>query len=251
MKSYGTRSIVLNGGETLSVGQQQTIQAVHLYGAATTDVGNADIGVADLYRIITTDTDATAPSDKSLFASAVMDLTITNVSEEVTLPDATVIKPPLEVDIYEVVFKKVPQNVNSAYSIFAEANTDTSAIPGFTNKLSILDRGATPFQFPQAIRVSGMKVLKKTKYFIPYGNSVTYQMRDARNRWFNTADVEQNNSFVAPSRATRSLLVIYKIVSGLTSADPEARPGRLAFGASRTYTYKILKDNQNYATTVL
>lgn len=249
LKNVGTKTIIYNGSTPLTTtgDQKQSVAAVHLYGCSPENVPvvSTEIGLADLRRIINQDIDTGAASDKAYFASAIMDITMTNISPPVTLPDTGAsVNPPLEVDLYDIVYRK-EIDTNSLQEFFNGCTNATIPITSGGSWTDVSQRGWTPFDTTQALALGGIKILRKTKYFVPYGDSVTYQVRDPRNRMFRRQDVYNDTKtigFLSPgARATRSVLVVCKPVAGI--APGSGTTSFLKIGATRKYSYKIMKEN--------
>lgn len=243
LKNIGSRTCIRNDSTVMnSATGGQTIQGFHLYGTYSTDSSN-ELGNGDLYTIMTTDTSSSKATQSLFFSSAVMDLTMTNVSSAVDLNDAPT-HPALEVDIYDCVWRKEDAgNHADVFSLFSQALTATELLPSTgAAKYSPVSRGFTPFDVVQANKESGMKILKKTKFFIPYLDSITYQIRDPKNRKFNRRDIENQASFIGPKGCTRTLIIIMKPVTGF----PSLTVGTLSVGATRKYQYKVMENNTDY-----
>jgi len=252
-KQIGTKTLVYNGSTDLETfgDQQQNIGACHLYAASPLDDVSAvnEIGLKDLRTMLAQDPETQNPTDKVMFASAVLDITMTNTSPQITLPNEDTQRPPLEVDVYDIIYRK-ESDWQSLTELFNQTLNETNAITsGGTQSLNILARGWTPFDATQALATTGIKILRKTKYFIPYLDSVTYQVRDPRNRSLTRSDVyntSKTRGYLAPKgRATRTILIVSKPVAGLAPNDPLLQTSNLRVGATRKYSYKIMQTNQD------
>jgi len=252
LAKVGTRTVIYNGSFPITTqgDQKQSVGATHLYGCSPQDVPtvSTEVGLADLRRIINQDPNLTSGADTVYFSSAVMDVTMTNISPTITMPDTGAqINPPVEVDLYDIVYRK-ECDFNSLQEAFNAGLTATPNVTSGGSWTDVSQRGWTPFAATQALSVCGIKILKKTKYFIPYGDSVTYQIRDPRNRRFRRQDVyntAKTVGFLAPNgRANRSVLVVCKPVAGIAPSGT-VTTSFLKVGATRTYGYKVLQSNQD------
>lgn len=179
---------------------------------------------------------------KIMFHSAIMDVTIRNVStvnngtSDVAAPEAA-----LELDVYEIIMRKeTSNNAQNFYSLSALLNTyDEPEIGGTGTGISIQDRGATPFEFGSAIGRWGLKILKKTKYFIPNGQTITFQNRDPKRRVCRYGDLTKTEGFNM-SGWTRHYYLIWKLVPGLTQGTTATTyKASIAVGSTRKYMYKV------------
>ena len=181
-------------------------------------------------------------NSKIMFHSAVMDVTIRNVSTvnngttDLAAPEAA-----LELDVYEIIMRKeTSDNANNFYSLSALLNTyDEPEIGGTGTGIAIQDRGATPFEFGSTIARWGLKILKKTKYFIPNGQTITFQNRDPKRRVCRYGDLTKTEGFNMPGW-TRHYYLIWKLVPGLTQGTTATTyKASIAVGSTRKYMYKV------------
>lgn len=221
-----TKTMLINDAyDVTNVINEQTFSAYMLYGLYGQDkngfAGNSDVArVLQNYPVTST----------AIFKSAIMDMTLVNKG---TIS--------LEVDLYHVVFWKKNNDKNFDDTVTrAVAETDLTA---GTTTLSLKTRGATPFDIPQIMRQTGMKILKKIKYFLGAGNCATYQIRDARNRRFPTsalpANLAVNEEFILPGW-TQGIIVVHKPVAGFQN---QAAP--ISIGCTRKYAYATM-ESSNY-----
>jgi len=215
--------------------QEQSVCAISLYGGSGTNAaettGNRDMrdliaemvaGAGNTYNITN--------GAKFNFYSAVMDLTIVNEAS-----DEELLSQLMEVDLYEISYRRTTSDdVNNISALYAAALGDTLEL-GTGAKPQITFRGVTPFELTQAIRAGGLKILKKTKYFIPANGAVTYQYRDPRN-WMMTPKGLDADDYRIQGR-TRTLLIIAKPVD---SANIDQG---LRVGVTRTYKFTIQNTN--------
>lgn len=184
---------------------------------------------------------------KVMFQSAVMDITLRNTSQIVTSIGPTVYGPApeasIELDLYEMYMRQEASDganpINNAMSGILDA-WDDKEIGGAGNGISIGDRGASPFEMGTPLGRFGVKVIKKTKYFIPNGQTITYQARDPKRHVIHYGDLERQEGW---NRAgwTRIYFLIYKLVPGLTPGSTAIGQYRCSIdlGTSRKYMYKV------------
>lgn len=237
----GTTTTVYNGSLTQSIagGKTQGYLAVHLYGhnggtiaigGQSWEFGQADINylVSQDDRIITTGTKLS----KFRFTSAVLDITAKNTSTafEGVIPD-------LEVDLYVIKYTS-QSDQKTLYELSYEAASrvqDVSGTPSTT--INLETRGVTPFDIVTMASM-GVKVVSKQKFFLPAGNTFTYQYRDPRNHHYGHDNAYDNDGYVLPKQ-TVTLLCLFKPVVG-----GSATTSKLSVGATRTYRYGIIGENQ-------
>lgn len=239
LKMKGTRQAMNNSVYTVSsVASQQSVCTWVLYGgrvdgAVSTAVQRGYDDMNDIRRKDFLLGDATgdaqfrwAPGDVKWFVkTAVMDLTIQNT---------TAAQFALELDVYEFTCGIFQNDAgDSVEAALAYYNQDTYIPGGAANwtTIDLTDRGATPFELGPAMQKIRMKILKKTKYFIPYGDTVTYQIRDTRIRTFTHA-VYRNNA--CTTKHTRGVMIIAKPV--VASGD---QIGTYQVGCTRKYKYVV------------
>lgn len=230
----GTVSFVMNGANAqlapaaVAGVNKQLIQYVHLYGKNGTAVTTArDIGANDQRRIAQDMLSVVDDTAKIMFKSAVVDITCTNQ----IVPEQSNYEGPLEVDIYHIIYPtKKERPASGMNDIFTDALAQTETIGAFP-KVEIEDRGATPFQMPQAISISGMKILSKKKRFLQYGQSFTLQIRDPRNRLKELVPMTDKVCFYDPG-----VTQTFMIVARPTAIIGTEQVFSLITGATRTYT---------------
>lgn len=180
---------------------------------------------------------------KILFQSAVLDFTLRNncINPQSGLSDNSF---QLEVDIYEVSCRKdfvVGINAGTIYGTLGLAidgeQASERALNGVGSSIRPTDRGATPWECTSALSKLGLKIYKKTKYFIPAGNVITYQMRDPKKHKLSFRDI---GTEAGPNRPglTRWLLINYKMIPGISLGATSAQE-RISVGITRKYMYKI------------
>lgn len=186
-------------------------------------------------------------STKMFFKSAVLDMTIRNVSSVGDDIQAAA-DVPLELDIYEMSSKcRMVENDagtalkqwNNIPETFLEALENTFAIDGAGTKCDLNLRGVTPWENTFALSRYKYKIHKKTKYRIGRGNSITYQFRDPKNRTTSHNALGDLAGFNKPGW-THNLLIVYKSVPGYSvGTSPNDIQERIEIGYTRKYTYKV------------
>lgn len=264
-KELGTRTVLFNDSiaQQWSTAAQQGCVTLALYSITNATLGYLnDLNNIGSYENTANPTAAAGitveQSTKYLFQSAVMDLTIRNTSKRVVNESPTYELDPncsLELDVYEMSFKEDSNNSTQSFtSMSAVLNAyDTQQIGGTGSGISIEDRGATPFELPVALGRMKVKVWRKTKYFIPAGQTITHQMRDPKRHVIRQGDLQTtagNDGWNRPG-LTKILFLIYKPVPGLTvgTAVGNTQPS-ITVGSSRKYMYKVEganEDRERYA----
>lgn len=227
-KGLASRTVVFNNQITVGVQTSaQTYAIVHLYSFKGLNSGiAAEAPADDLQQIFSKDSNVAA--SKLHFKSAVLDVTFNGFPGDEITSDW-----PMEVDVYEVGYKK-RTSPSSFHAFITAAENQAATMTGYSS-VRLVDRGVTPFDLPQLARM-GVVVLKKTKYFLSRGGSTfTYQIRDPKNRWISGAnlDLEAAETEFVRGGWTRSLLFVIKNVPGGTVVD-----GAIStIGVTRKYCY--------------
>lgn len=237
--SVATRSVLFNN--TLQIGgtaAAQTVGTISLYGWRGTVATDA-VGTADVRTMTQRDADIDATNEKWRFTSGVLDCTASNIGGA-----------PLEVDVYEVIktgrSRVTNGNLNLEYTaMLAATDPQPSGAGGAYTNPTIFTRGWTPFNCSLA-SVKGIKIIKKTKYFLPEGETFTYQIRDPKNHWVGGEDINDasGNEFCKEGM-TRMLFIVAKSVVGSLSDTFE-----LVVGCTRSYHYKVYQSNKHYDGTL-
>ena len=224
-------------------------------------------------------------STKVIFKSAVFDLTLTNTSyDRIGSVNNINANYTLEVDVHVVTMKKpmsylstvqvlspayptppisfpqvVKETLTTIDDCVAYAEADIKKIGGDDSKIfdvskKKFNRGGTLWDTPQALSLFGMKILSKKKYFIPGGQTMTYQMRDAKRRV-----MMQDWNGIGSNKPgwTKFLYITYKLCPGvgvMGEAELFQIRTRLSVGVTRKYSYKIegvndIRDNYNPVTS--
>lgn len=240
LKQAGLRTVLFNSKGSLSNGPgYQEVVCLSLYGIAGTIDGNRTFGFNDMYRVFKNDPDivqtGAAPgnvpkSGKLQFGSAVLDVTLRNLSADIEM----------EMDLYYGWFRKdddatlAKANTNPQYK-YDNAPADLIA-PGNT-PTNIGERGATLFDKPAGISATGYHITKKVKMILAPGQSTFIQHRDAKNYMVDWTNVQDCG--YAKKGLTFGIWVVFK-PSVTASTDAVAT---LGVGATRKYSYAVVEDN--------
>lgn len=251
-RELGTRTVLINDNitQTVSSGGTQGCLTLALYPFVNT----WNLWLNDMNQIgqLENEGNPTAlngatinQNSKILFQSAIMDITLRNIS---TFRSAGVdnisADAALELDIYELYMRKEPStpdaDTNNWSSVTKMLNRyDDPEIGGTGTGIAISDRGATPFEFGAQMARSGIKILKKTKFFIPNGQTITWQCRDPKKHVCRYGDLETNDGWVKPGW-TRVFYLVYKLVPGLTQGSTDnTYKAVISVGVTRKYSYKV------------
>jgi len=260
-KDMGSRTVVFNYADvfTNTTGGNHGVAYMALYPGASDTGTTGKVWLNDLTNMsgyentgnptaaagITIDNNT-----KWVFKSAILDITFRNSS---TLNVGGVQTPAseakLEVDVYEFISGKVWQDTGStsqtAVDAFGKGSSNTLNIGGAGTGIDISTRGATPWDIPMALGYYKIKILRKTKYFVNNGDTFTYQIRDPKRRVMMQESMQRIGGPNVP-RWTRHLLVIFKLVPGLTvGSAPATYTESLTFGLTRKYFYKVEGANED------
>lgn len=249
-KDLGTRTVVFNATYSASnnVSGNHTLAEFALYPVQSTS-GQLN----DMNNIMGTEVgDWTAAkggvadaTTKIIFKSAVIDLTFRNQSTFTTTVGGTVLdsRAKLETDIYEIIssypFDDSSGTYNGVGACLTAGAGDTLNIGGAGTGLALALRGVTPWDFPAALSRFKLKILKKTKFMTPNGDTFTYQIRDPRRHVANKLSL---TTAQGPNRIgwTRFILIISKLVPGLVIGSGDSTfQESLSIGVTRKYFYKI------------
>lgn len=261
MKLVGTRQYLKNTAGSIDNGTlgQQTWDSIVLYGYGPNG-GAAGIsrGYNDVNDIVANDTllnntlndpslRLSGGSSRLFFDTGILDITFQNNST-VTIGGVSV-QAGVEMDIYEFSASKNIDRVdahdgssNYTYHQFITnlAATDNVTQGAGLTQISPYDRGATPFEFGTQMFQAGIKIQKKTKYFLPYGNTCTFQLRDAKNHELRIRDIINN-----PQPGTyfcKGVFVIAKVLPS-QAASASSQFLSISFGATRKYKYKVFSSS--------
>lgn len=245
-RDLGSRTYLKNGtAQLLAVNPAtnvQTIGEIALYpvnGQATID--------QDLFNLAGDDTNI-PNAGKFLLQSAVLDLTIVNrsVNEGVAVP--------IEFDIYLMragkSFLGNPVG-GTLQTCFTDGFNETANIGGAGTAMAITRRGVTPFEATQALSKYRLRILKKTKYTIGGGHSITYQIRDPRRHVFEKGWIQDqgpsptNDNANAPG-VTQFLFFIARLQPGYNAGNSTLD---VDIGYTKKYMYKTDEANGDEART--
>jgi len=186
---------------------------------------------------------------KYLFQSGIMDITVRNTSDLQTAAGVfnQVGEAKLELDVYEISVKKNARdatgNFNSLLSILRDGEYAQTINAG--TALTLTQRGTTPWDLPASLSKFGVKIWKKTKFFIPNNDTITYQIRDPKRHVLTRRELTQAEGCNYPGM-TRFILMIFKLVPGLTiGPNVNEYRARINVGTTRKYMYKIEGFNQS------
>lgn len=256
MKLVGTRTRVFNDYNTnTSFAGQQLFTSYVLYGSHSTNANADEQGYNDINRLMQTDYliydvtgDAQGRSSggdtKIAFDTGIFDITITNVSAG----GDPLITFAIELDLYEFTCNgKFDKDLSTGiagpslhqYLVNRVGDQATSG-PGAV-VIDPTDRGVTPFEMGVQLRQSGTKIVRKTKYFIPYGDCITYQIRDSKNHMVSSQKL-QTDMPICTSFA-KGIIAVAKIIPG--NYNPNNYSASIAFGLTRKYKYKIFQNAYN------
>lgn len=223
LKTHGKRHVVLNDSSGVSIASNvQGYGSFVVYGITGSGTG----GHNDMTRIAAADSANFGVASKVHFNSAVLDLTFSNVGGE----SASTI----ELDIYEFYYRRTNNFANMtdlALNLLATS-------PNIGAGLSLTTVGTTFFQVPQLGEY--VRITKKTKFFVPIDDQMTYQMRDPGNKVFNTQDFVTDGTVNESGKRgwTKGIAFIAKGVPTLASG---AGAIEYAWGVTRTYSYSVIQ----------
>lgn len=257
-RELGTRTVLWNDtiNQTQTTAGLQSCLTLGLFGAKN---GSKDY-LNDLKIISTLENfgDPTAlaggtvdQSTKMIFTSAVMDITIRNSSTFTQTANQPQLdgRAAIELDMYEISCRNDTADDATAHNdISSMLNAyDTKEIGGAGTGITIQDRGATPFEFGNSIGRFGMKIWKKTKYFIPNNQTITYQIRDPKRHVTTFGALDKNDGWNLKGW-TRMIYLVYKLVPGLelgSIAIANTFQCQLTVGNTRVYKYKVEGFNED------
>jgi len=149
---------------------------------------------------------------------------------------------PIEMDMYEIQAWKDGVNHNSVSACLIDGFANMPNQPGAATGLTLNARGVTIFDCPDGIRFGGLRVYKKTKYFLPGQATMTYQYRDPKNRSFSGDEVNQSENVGFNRKGmTRVLFFIWKALPNFgNTPTPEVR-----IGTTRKYAWTVLETSES------
>lgn len=270
--NLGTRSVLFNKRQAFSnqTDGNQLAKNICLYGwdsNATQATWHNDLAyIAKLENQgnpTAADGVSTGKDTKILFKSGVLDVTVRNTSYLTSTPETIETDLTLEVDVYEWTMRKEAEvdggNEIAGENVFNNnknqyAIKDNNGTPS-TTIIDLNKRGSTPFDCTTALSTFGIRIIKKTKFFIRGGQTLTYQMRDPRNHTLDRNDLftttPGQSGFNYP-KITRNVLFIAKSIPGFVLGNQAGQhTERLDFGVTRKYSYKMrgaMEDRSLYIT---
>jgi len=243
--TLGTRTRVFNDRLQLSqvsppapANRVQLFSSIGLY----TNNGTRSSCDKDLNKIVNEDPDIKNTTSIGMI-SGIMDMTLVNKSI-----DAEGNPMGIELDVYFLTARKRFTDVKASGDVVADNLEDVlrqglvqSEGIGGIGKLDVNDLGVTPFDCTLALSSFGIKILNKKKYFLPFGNQMTYQMRDPKNRRFSRDQVINCLGQNYPG-SSKFLLLIAKGLPGAANVGTSYAVN-LDIGITRKYAYKINEDS--------
>lgn len=266
-KSLGSRTIIRNGfNQSSQPSALQITGEVWLYPNRSSSTARNDM-VAILRKDnenappLPAGTGGAQPSGlvengTAVFTSGVMDVSFKvpgATTTTVTPGVVTNLYPTLEMDVYEIVFRKTEID-NDYYGDSLQANmtiglTGTLDLPaggtslGTSSALTLTTPGVGPFSVPLAIKQTGMKVLKKTKFIVNPGETITYQIRDPSTHYINKYDINKNSWI---GKGTRGIFWTARAVGSAESVNSV-----LDWSYVKQYVYHVNKSDGFYDANVL
>lgn len=274
-KELGSRTVIFNRSYQQTAGAtNQGRIGVSLYGWDTNDTNKTWYGdltyMARLENIDGNEVEATngdlvSQDSNIMFQSGVLDLTMRNTSYLAGTTSDLSSEATQEVDVYEISVRKEAElkgsNLVTLESIFVDAASTGSGIfdantpNAVGTPVNLNLRGTTPFDVTPGLSQFGVKIWKKTKFFIRNGQTATYQIRDPRRHVFNRRKImgpvgtgpNGINGFNMPG-ISKFLLVVFKLIPGVVEGTgANQTTSALTVGVTRKYMYKIegIKDNRS------
>lgn len=257
--TLGTKTIVLNNYlnavlEIIATTANYTKQLygyVCLYGvdSSSGSTGDGYLGSKDLQTIYADSTSQNVTAEL-IFNSAILDVTFTNGNLLQFSGDGTEFPwdEKLELDVYEITvgrnasYETNPLGLVGMFQYGAQSSGNFGAGTATTG---LDQRGITPWDIPQALSQFKMKIWKKTKYMLNSGESVTYQMRDSKERLLNKQTMDDVLG-VNLRGWTRYLLYVAKVPGGYLTrpsitgpAGTTATSGSMQLSVAATRKYML------------
>lgn len=224
LKLVGSNTVVKNQSVSVvtSAAIPQTFTTIHL--GAMNGTSSTEPGLGDINTLVSNDT-RIASSGKMLIKTASLDCTMRNTGNN-----------PIEVDVYHIVYTDATRET-SWYAQYNNAVTNTPAI-GTLTSLNLNQRGVQLFDFPDMLK-RGQKILKKTKVFLPVGNTATYRFKLRSNQWISPSNELQDNYGFYKPYYTQTLVFVVKPTVGSDDTS------NFTVGCTRKYLYKIFEDDRD------
>jgi len=223
-KEEGTKTVLFNASNIseITTSDSQQYKFVSLYGRKGS-IPSTEIGSNDLSYIFSNGTESSLGAQKLTFKSAVLDMTVSNTGTN-----------KVELDLYVLTFWGDATSASFNDCLSAGASDTPLLNPNADNYFGALNlgrRGCTPFELPNFIRNAKCTIQKKTKYFIPNGDTFTYQIRDAKEHHISEVSVQQDGT-PAIKGLTQCLLMVWKPVVGSSTTGNE-----ITLGVTRKYSF--------------
>ncbi len=270
-KDLGLNTVVFSSIKnfTSAIAQNQGLVNFCLYGHqsnSTNEPWHNDLNYLGNLHNIGNSTAADGPTvgedSKYMFKSGVLDLTVRNVSFKSDAPTVVAPDVTLEVDLYEWIIGKELDinsvNITTGRVVWTDSNTaveytikDNNGTPS-TTKINMDRRGATPFDQSVPLSMFRIKILKKTKFFIKPNQTITYQMRDPKNRTLSKKLLNSGGKGFNKPGWTRNILMVYKSIPGFEVGNDEQKVQEsVDVGVTRKYCYNIrgLKEDRSLYVT--
>lgn len=237
-------TLVINTNETVSVSNTgQAWTEAHLYSVKGTALGTRDMDIlledtyiyktkVQTYPFPVPQIENPDPSDLAredtrkelLMSSGSLDLTYTNTG---TIG--------IEMDLYTVMYSRQSQGTNGGFLPALATNFQyVSPVAVYVAgdrvdapNISYTDRGVSLFDVAYGMSRLGCKIIKKEKFFIAPGNSITKNVRDPKNHNFRLTSPDE---VFQHKKLTQSYVACYKTISLATS-------GQMQQKWTRTYKY--------------
>lgn len=239
LKMKGHRTLMTNQSvQVIGNAGQQGITSFVLYGGRVDGLGSATArGYDDMNDLRTRDYmigDFTGDAERR-FASGEIKWYVKTAVMDLTLQNTTDLEFALEVDVYEFVCGPMPTaagpDVETAIAYYQQDIYNVGTLGPAVTTLEQTDRGATPFEFGVPMSKFRMKILKKTKYFIPYGDVITYQIRDSKIRTMGHQIYRDNSP---TTKYTHGVYIVSKPVPAEAS-----QAHQYTVGVTRKYKYVV------------
>lgn len=230
VSKLGTRTQIFNKQISLTnTTGNQAYTGLILYGKNGQN-GSECAGMSDLRDIV--NVGGYSNGEMLMFKSAILDITFA------TPIDATAA---IEMDIYDVAFRG--QTLQGNIRVDVQAAESATPTLGTAGSLSMTNRGAGLFDFPIFLSNTKCKIFKKTKVFLPPGNTSTYQIRDPKNRNVYVDDLTEYaaaglGGWIQPGWS-RGVFVVFKPTAG-----SQATTQTLNIGVTTKYAYVLNEDNR-------
>lgn len=257
-KELGSRQVVFNK----SIQYSNTDAANHVTGSLYLYPQKSTSTIANDLQTISkmenegnptaTDGGTVSDSTKYMFQSAILDITFCNHST-IRTSDTTYVNDnrlKLEVDVYECLVRRTAEETGTTKNTFEEllndngANTNLIGAAGsingtVKNEISYQKRGVTPWELSYTLSRWGVKILKKTKYMVPQGDTFTYQVRDPKRHTLINRDMDFADGFNRVG-LTRVIYFVAKLVPGIAVGEAvNTAQEVIDIGVTRKYFYKV------------